>query len=173
MADTDDFTFIYCHHEDISDFQIEKMKSSNIKKLIIQDYSPFFRDRDRNFTGNLHNLYEGLEELYIDACDFNKPIDHLPSTLLTLHIRSQRFNHPVNNLPPNLEELVIYAESFNQEVDNLPGNLKVLELQSYMFNHNMQNLPPSLETLIIRIGLYKGYLHNFNYLVNLKEKKIL
>lgn len=173
MDESNEFTYIYCHHEDIPDSQIENMKSSNIKKLIIQDYSPFFRDRKNNFTGNLNNLYEGLEELYIDACDFNKPVNNLPSTLRILHIKSQKFNYPVNNLPPNLEELVIYCESFNKDMDNLPSNLKVLKMQSYKFNKKLDNLPPKLEILIIRFGLNIRCGQNFDYLVNLKQKTIL
>lgn len=74
-------------------------------------------------------------------CDFNEPVDNLPSKLIYLKF-GDYFNRPVNNLPSGLIYLK-FGQFFNHPVDHLPSGIKKLSFGEF-FDQPVDNLPPGL-----------------------------
>ncbi len=169
----DPLTYVYYGMDTISDEIIEEMKIKGIKKLHIRRKYFLPNAIITNFTGNLDNLYEGLEELYIYFPNFTNSLNNLPSTLKILYIDCYQFNKPLDYLPQNLISLTIISNSFNQLLDNLPNNLAYLKLDCHIYNNKLLNLPCSLIKLDLRIDDFIYFNTNFVYLKNLKELRKL
>ncbi len=79
---------------------------------------------------------------------YNKPIDDLPNTVITLEFSNDcYFSQPVDNLPNSLVKLK-FGFCFNQPIDNLPNSITELILGCY-FNQPIDYLPSSITNLIL------------------------
>lgn len=100
---------------------------------------------DYTFNRRIDLLPNSLTKLeFVIHGQFNQPVDHLPSSLLTL-ILPESFNQPIDHLPQSLQTLSL-GRHFNQPVDQLPSYLQILILGD-TFNHPIDHLPPGLLTL--------------------------
>jgi hypothetical protein len=98
---------------------------------------------------------------------FNKPIDHLPSSLTHLVLSfffqqpndnlpasllyltlGRKYNKPIDKLPPSLLQLTLGA-TFNKRLDKLPGSLTHLIAGDSVFNKPINKLPPSITHLTL------------------------
>lgn len=169
-------------NHDISNLNI---MYENLRELDLSENKSFNQSLD-----NFH-LLEKLECLKL-GYGFNRPINNLPKSLVTLTI-SGIFNQPINDLPEELKYLEIDAE-FNQPINNIPSgikhlkilgkynqpidfilqcqSLKYLELGSRLNYPIIDFLPDSLICLILRCSLNDPILHFPNKLrkLVLREK---
>jgi hypothetical protein len=89
-----------------------------------------------------HNWLDRIAHRNISSY-FNRPLDHLPSSLIHLTL-SCCFNCPLDNLPPSLLSMLFREpSSFNQPLDHLPTSLTHLAIPPN-FNHPLNYLPSSL-----------------------------
>ena len=119
-------------------------------------------------------LPPNLTYLYINS-DFNKPLHHLPPSLLELEIgpyldqcllpnltyfdfHSHDFNQPLDRLPASLLQLTVFSSAFNQALDSLPPFLTHLSL-SDPYNEPLNHLPNSLTSLSLGRHYSQPLLH--------------
>lgn len=101
------------------------------------------------FNQSLDHLPSSLKELFIRSESFNQSINRLPDTLDSLTMDVPLFDHVLDHLPGSLTYLWLISEFFDQPINHLPCHLEYLNINSIMFNQSLDQLPRSIFSLHI------------------------
>jgi hypothetical protein len=118
--------------------------------LLLKDLSKYRELRKVCFCNEFNESIDDLSTSCITHLTlggyFNKPIDHLPSSLKVLTL-GREFNQPIDNLPSFITHLTLGWRS-NQRIDKLPSSITHLKL-GYYFDQSIDNLPTSITHLTL------------------------